>query len=755
MLAKMIDSMQPDAVVPVSVRIARARIAACMLGDEQAQLRIGDISLHPHQRSAVTRIQCTLSSHGGALLCDDVGLGKTYAALAVAATHDSVTIVAPATLAPMWSQAAALAHVSIEFISLESLGRGGATERKRTLIIVDEAHHFRNPCTRRYAALARMCMIAPVLLLTATPVHNVRDDLCAIVALFVGSRAYSLSDEELAAMIIRRDAAGQLGVQDVPVVEHVPPHVVITDERVLDMILALPPPVPPREGCVATRLVIHGLARQWASSNAALAGALKRRIARSHGLLASLDAGRYPTANELSAWVYAGDSVQLAFAELLVPAVTPLVALASALREHVAALETLLSFTRPLGDDPLARFVREIRANHPGEKIMAFSCYAETADAVYRALRRDGHVALLTARGAMIASGPISRRDLLEQYAPVGSHALAHPPNDHGDVDFLVATDLLSEGVNLQRASVLIHLDLPWTAARVEQRIGRLARLGSRHSRVVSYSVSPPPRAEAFLHETELVTYKSDLSARILGGSRIVSFSEVAPRQSALLCGEQVRRIMEVWRTTAPDSYHDQEGPAVAATAAPGAGMLGAWIVDGVPTLLACNASMEIDANPVAIRSATTLADQATDTGTARAVIAAEGAVAVQAAETWYDQRCAWLAVGGNGLSAARVTTDARRILARVADATSANAGFARRARSASVSSRLRSAAAIPLPLAIEWSLESLAEYADDASVNTILDLVDRARPEAGRVTEKGIRCVALILFHHPADAGP
>ena len=45
----------------------------------------------------------------------------------------------------------------------------------------------------------------------------------------------------------------------------------------------------------------------------------------------------------------------------------------------------------------------------------------------------------------------------------------------------LLTTDLASEGVNLQDASVVVHLDLPWTAARLEQRVGRVARLASAH----------------------------------------------------------------------------------------------------------------------------------------------------------------------------------------------------------------------------------------------------------------------------------
>jgi hypothetical protein len=759
----MIETMQSSTVIPVSLSAARAAMAECMLGEQSTQLRVGDITLHPHQRSAATRIQRTIAECGGALLCDDVGLGKTYVALAVATGFEFVTVIAPASLADMWRHALGATRISAEFISIESLGRAGAPDRKRTLIIVDEAHHFRNPCTRRYAALARMCMFAPVLLLTATPLHNTRDDVSALAALFMGSRAYSMTPADLTRIVVRRDASAQAGVHDIPVIEHVPARVINTSETMLDMIIALPPPVPASDGSVAASLVVHGLVRQWASSNAALVGALKRRIARSHGLLVSLDAGRYPTAAELSAWVYTGDAVQLAFAELLSPANISLVALATALREHVSALTQLLDIARGLDDRALAGFVREIRAAHPDEKIIAFSCYAETADSLYRSLMHDGHAALLTARGAMIASGPVSRAEIMEQFEPCAS--AARPVSEREEVNLLIATDLLSEGVNLQRASVIVHLDLPWTAARLEQRIGRLARIGSPHERVISYSVNPSPRAEAFLHELEIITRKSSLAGDIFGDSAGSELPEQPSRRAQITCSEHTRTMMEQWRlaTSAAASPRSERELVIATAVASSFGAVGAWVVDGDSTLLAYEESAGIvtDAPSIERYIGAANVDDVASGAYATPPDSAHVLRVLRAARAWYDQRRAWLAVGGSdGFLIARsdpretqhstghsTRHGARRSLARVADATSAGAGFSRRSGSAAIAARLRQAAAAPLPLAVEWSLESLSESADEAAVNTILDIVDRARPAASHTREQGIRCVALIML--------
>lgn len=729
----------------VTLAHARAAIASLTLGDEPRHLRIGDITLHPHQRVAVARIQRTISAHRGALLCDEVGLGKTYVSLAVASRYRSVTVVAPASLSDMWRAAFVATHLSAEFVSIESLGRSGPVPRKRDLLIVDEAHHFRNSCTRRYGTLARLCMLTPVLLLTATPLHNSQNDIAALVALFIGSRAYTMTADGFAPFIVRRDTTTRTATSDsIPVVEHASPTVIAKDPAILDMILALPPPVPPSDGSVATSLIMHGLARQWVSSNAALAGALKRRIARSHGLLASLDAGRYPASGELSAWVYGDDAVQLAFAELLAPATAPLASLASALRAHVAALESILTRTRTSDDDALAQLIRNVVRAHPGEKIVAFSCYAETAEAAYRMMRRDGHTALLTARGAIVASGPVTRAEVLHQFAP--GHRRDNI-DEHATIGLLIATDLLSEGVNLQEASVVIHLDLPWTAARLEQRIGRIARLGSRHDRVVSYTVNPPERAEQFLRETEIIARKSALSARIFGNAASGA-TERLEEPTTIQRGERVRAMIDDWHDSESDPHAAPgESCIVAFTRAPRVAAIGVWIVDGAPTLLAWNEDAGVSDDANALDAATILANDGEDAATHSDQHLLLSRV-LRSADSWYQQRCAWNALGApDGKATVPGVHDARRALARVADAASANADFTRRSHSSAVAARLRSAASTPLPLAVEWSLRNFVDSSDDAGMESILELVRDAGAQPDERRDAGFRPAALIVM--------
>lgn len=69
-----------------------------------------------------------------------------------------------------------------------------------------------------------------------------------------------------------------------------------------------------------------------------------------------------------------------------------------------------------------------------------------------------------------------------------------------GDIRIVFCSDAASEGLNLQAARVLINVDVPWTPARLEQRVGRIARLGQVADEVVIYNVWYPHSIEARMY---------------------------------------------------------------------------------------------------------------------------------------------------------------------------------------------------------------------------------------------------------------
>jgi len=540
--------------------LVRARLATAYLRVTEVPSTIGGIRLRGHQRDAAARLRVALERFGGALLADDVGLGKTYTALAASAAFGRLLIVGPASLAAMWREALGNVGREAEFVSFESLSRGRPAtsdsngvraihQAAYDLVIVDEAHHARNPATRRYARLAALTAGAHVLLLSATPVHNATRDLHALLALFAGTRAGEMSLHDLSSCVVRRTRA------DVPVAITPARASAVwletpADADVLDAILRIPAPCPPRDGADASALLTLGLVRAWSSTDAALRAALRRRLARADSLRDALLAGRHPTRAELVAWVVGDDATQLAFPELVASAsggVAPeLLASVSAHADGVSSTLRILARSEGVADDARRELIRSVRARHGGLATVVFSQYAESVHAMYRRLAGDGRVCAVTAAGAVVAGGPLSRAEALARFAPFASGGRSPPRAEL--IELLIATDLLSEGLNLQDAAVVVHLDLPWTPARLTQRMGRVWRIGSRHESVFEYVFAPPApgaRASAII---ERLRRKAAQSRIAVGGETTpIDTPRPGARSDAAGVAEDIRAALAAW----------------------------------------------------------------------------------------------------------------------------------------------------------------------------------------------------------------
>lgn len=180
--------------------------------------------------------------------------------------------------------------------------------------------------------------------------------------------------------------------------------------------------------------------------------------------------------------------------------------------ETLAELKTLTGEERTL----LERFLKALAANQEQDPKL---------HAVRRLLLDDGWLAL----GCILFSQYYdSPRWLAEQLSatlpaePIGLYAgagrsglirdgeLQRLPRDtlkeqvrDGDIRLLIGTDAASEGLNLQRLGTLINLDLPWNPSRLEQRKGRIQRIGQRRDTVdicnLRYAGSVEDRVHALL----------------------------------------------------------------------------------------------------------------------------------------------------------------------------------------------------------------------------------------------------------------
>ncbi len=471
--------------------------------------KLGAFTLRPAQARAVERIRAAFAEFGGALLADPPGTGKTIIALAVAAAEradpprpdeaqEAALVLAPAALRAQWERAAGRARVPIRFVSLESMSRGNAVEAQR-FVIVDEAHHVRTPTARRYAGVAGACAGAHVLLLTATPVVNRRADRDALLALFLGAAAATLDESALARCIVRRAAADDDAGGGRPRVHRLPPlgppagAPVDVGQAVSRSLMALPPPFPTADGSGALTLVRVSLAMAWSSSLAALDAALRRRVQRGDALADALRTGRWPTRAALRRWIVGDDTTQLMLSELD-PADDRVPADAlTMLHAHLAAVRSLRAVIAPhIAADAAARAaaLRALLRAHPSRRMVVFASHAATIRALWNAMRADaGVVAVTGARNGgtvRAAAGRWSRDEVLRALGP---HAPPLPrtdrPNDPAHrraIRVLLTTDMLAEGIELQGVGILVHADLPWTPARLEQREGRITRLAAAAS---------------------------------------------------------------------------------------------------------------------------------------------------------------------------------------------------------------------------------------------------------------------------------
>ena len=684
----------------------RARIAQVVLGEARDCARLGGITLKPHQQSAVDRAMPALEEFGGALICDEVGMGKTFVATAIARRFSHPLVVAPAALASMWRGALATTETRAELVTFERLSRADVALGHHVdydVVVVDEAHHARNPATRRYQSLARLVRGARVVLLTATPIHNRASDMFALLSLFLGSRARRVTESELARCVVRRERSGLPNDIAMPTIVPTQHRQISDDPLIVQELMELPAPLPVRDGGDAGALVAGGLVHQWASSEAALSEAIRRRIAKAAALTASLESGNYPTARELESWIYGDGALQLGFAELLSSPTNGAAGMLDSVRSHAVALQAFQERHRmetPL-DTERAEVLNEIRHLHAGAKIVAFAQYAETVSALFRRVSGAGGVAMLTARGGLVAGGKLTRSEALARFAPLAADAPAPPAAER--IDLLLATDLLSEGVNLQDAGVVVHLDIPWTAARMEQRVGRVARMGSIRQRVHVYTLRPPASAAALLGSELLVHRKWAVAKGMVGSSVESPFASRLDYEKED-CGldtipaktERLRGILERWRRSAIDS--NSVDVCVASVRAAQSGFVAAVSVADRALLLASLSdwvSADLDTQIAAC-----LLSEGPEVNTD----SDDYAAAVARIQAWVKHDLA-SATAGVGVSQAQART---RILSRI-DSAIHNAPPHIRATRSRIAARARNIATTQHGVALEAELESLA----------------------------------------------
>lgn len=453
------------------------------------------------QQTAVPQLMARLGTYGGAVLADEVGSGKSFIAAAVAAQFtrqgSSVEFIVPASLVRQWRALLREWPLEARVRSHDSLLRddSGVDDRSARLIVVDEAHRFRNPATKRYRALALRSIGSMVLLVSATPVCNRLVDLLWIIRLFAADDLLRIEGVYSLEHAFRQEDRKEVGI----IVQE------LVIRRTLAMIsnLRLPSlrrnviryPLSPRAGAIKDLLdrlefpliVAAGertllrqlLWRRLESSITALLDSIRRqRRFYRRALEAGADGCRL-TRKEYRR-LFGDDGDDVPFQELMFR--TFWMASGSIDPEPIhSELVTLDRLMVCLAEDlATCTKVERLRALLSEEApTLIFTFAVATAREVQRQLQDERPTGLVTSCecrvGVHRASGP---------EVVFGAFA-------SGRIDTVVTTDLASEGLNLQRAGRVVHYDLPWNPVRVDQRTGRARRMGQTREEVVAVYFLP------------------------------------------------------------------------------------------------------------------------------------------------------------------------------------------------------------------------------------------------------------------------
>ena len=420
------------------------------------------------------------------LIADDVGLGKTISAGLVASELISrrrvnkILVVAPKLLGPQWKEEleskfnisgiVARGKELIDAVPNNDVGAVITTyhaarehiskipDDRFQMLILDEAHKLRNlygvqkppQVALRFRDVLEERMFRYVLMLTATPIQNRLWDLYSLIELLAVARGHDnpfgregmfarrfIADSRTQARQLKHEAREEF--RDIV-------YSYMSRVRRGDLELSFP------ERKVLLRAVhptpaeleLIGMLVEPLQQMNRLA-----QISILQALTSSPDALSAQLGNMARRGTFPGD-----------------------IAAEIQALVKRMPQSAKL--QGLALLVEELRKKNPGDwRMVIFTQRRETQTTIEAFLEAEG-----ISVGIINGDSGDRNQDTIAQLR-------ADPPEIH----VIVSTEAGSEGVNLQAANVLVNFDLPWNPMIVEQRIGRVQRLASKHANVFVYNV--------------------------------------------------------------------------------------------------------------------------------------------------------------------------------------------------------------------------------------------------------------------------
>jgi len=181
----------------------------------------------------------------------------------------------------------------------------------------------------------------------------------------------------------------------------------------------------------------------------------------------------------------------------------------------------------PRKDAKLDALHKLLTKQHAREKVIVFTQFADTVRYLEAQLRRRGveHLAGVTGE----AEDPTR---YVWRFSPVSNNKRDQIKADD-ELRVLIATDVLSEGQNLQDGAIIVNFDLPWAIIRLVQRAGRVDRIGQKSEKILCYSFLPADGVENLIRLRARVRQRLHENAEVVGTDEAF-FEDERERQKLL-----------------------------------------------------------------------------------------------------------------------------------------------------------------------------------------------------------------------------
>ncbi len=166
---------------------------------------------------------------------------------------------------------------------------------------------------------------------------------------------------------------------------------------------------------------------------------------------------------------------------------------------------------KPEQDCKLATLVNLLKIEHGDRKVLIFTQFADTAKYLGEQLPKLGLDKL-----AVVTGNTTNPTELAYQFSPK-SNRKRHKVTEDQELRVLIATDVLSEGQNLQDCDIIINYDLPWAIIRLIQRAGRIDRIGQESEEILCYSFLPADGVEKLINLRGRLRQRLDQNAEVVG----------------------------------------------------------------------------------------------------------------------------------------------------------------------------------------------------------------------------------------------